>query len=405
MRNSWSFAAVGIGMGVLWLNSPSHAQNAQFQSFFAAVCPTATGSLLSRCQQTPGGLGDLSSDSESSLNPNQLVALNDAALTRAQSKAREVEERLDSQRDGEPAEESAAGWSVFAQARGHFLDREAEGGQRGFEADSYGFHFGADRRVGANGVAGVLFAYDRTDGEFDADAVGVNFLPPRNDGETKVNAYSATAYASLQLSDTVWTEGSIGYGHTDYSLTRRAVFQEATRTIPQTNVSARADTDGHELTAGAALGFDRAIDAAELGAYARANFARSTVSGYRESDGSGLALRVASEDLNSLTSVLGVRGSYSISLGFGVLVPQLRFEWEHEFLNDAQSYASSFVEDGSSQIFTVRSASPDRNTFNGAAALVAILPNGWMPYAEYEGLIGHAYRSQHRVLLGLRKEL
>ena len=137
----------------LLVASAGSAQNAQFQAYFVSVCPTATGALLARCQQTPGGLGDLSSDSESSLNPNQLVALNDAALSRSQSTAREVQERLEAKRDEhQEAAAGGLGWSAYFHARGQFLDRSASATERGFEADAYGFHLGADKRLGASSV-------------------------------------------------------------------------------------------------------------------------------------------------------------------------------------------------------------------------------------------------------------
>jgi outer membrane autotransporter protein len=399
--SSWLIVAAGISLA-----APSTAQNAQFQTFFASVCPTATGTLLTRCQQTPGGLGDLSSDSESSLNPNQLAALNDAALSRAQSTARELQERLEGKREENPeAKLGASGWSAYFHGRGQFLDREPTTRERGFDADNYGFHLGADTRFGERGVAGLLFSYDRTDSEFDRDAAGLNFTPPNDDGTTDVNAYSLTAYGSLQLTPSLWAEGSLGYGYTDYELVRQAVFQESTRTVAQTDVSARADSEGHELMTSAALGFDQSLGAAELGGYARLNYSLSSVDGYRERDSSGLAMRVDGENQDSLTTVAGVRAGYALSAGFGVVVPQVRFEWEHEYLRDARGYDSSFVEDIARQVFTIRSGRPDRDTFNGGAGVLIVLPNGWIPFADYEGLIGHKYQSRHRVLVGVRKEL
>jgi outer membrane autotransporter protein len=331
------------------------------------------------------------------------VALNDAALSRAQSTAREVQERLEGKRD--EGADPAAGWSAYFHGRGQFLDREESLRERGFEADAYGFHLGADKRLSDRAVAGLLLAYDRTDSEFDRDQPAVNFSPPRNDGTTDVNAYSLTAYGSFQLLEAVWAEGSLGYGYTDYELVRRAVFQESTRTAPQTDVQARADSHGHELMTSAAIGFDQAFGGAELGGYARLNYSLSSVSGYRERDSSGLAIRASGERQSSLTTVAGVRAGYSLSASFGVVVPQLRFEWEHEYLRDARGYESRFLEDAAGQVFTVRSGSPDRDTFNAGAGVMLVLPNGWMPFADYEGLIGHRYQSRHRVLLGLRKEL
>ena len=39
------------------------------------------------------------------------------------------------------------------------------------------------------------------------------------------------------------------------------------------------------------------------------------------------------------------------------------------------------------------------------AGLVAVLPGGWMPYLDYQGLFGHDFWDRHRVTGGIRKEL
>ncbi len=42
---------------------------------------------------------------------------------------------------------------------------------------------------------------------------------------------------------------------------------------------------------------------------------------------------------------------------------------------------------------------------NGAAGMVLVLPNGWMPFVDYEGLTSHRLVNRQRVTFGVRKEL
>ena len=72
----------------------AHAANADLQNFFFDACVNPAGLLATRCAQTPGGLGDLSADSESSLNPSQTLSRNDGSLSAAQQRAQAVRDRL-----------------------------------------------------------------------------------------------------------------------------------------------------------------------------------------------------------------------------------------------------------------------------------------------------------------------
>ena len=62
---------LGTAALALLLATSGQAANAPLQDLFFAACVNPQANLAVRCAQTTGGLGDLSSDSESSLNPSQ----------------------------------------------------------------------------------------------------------------------------------------------------------------------------------------------------------------------------------------------------------------------------------------------------------------------------------------------
>ena len=121
----------GLGLAlVLWMGAlPASAQNARFQNFMFSVCTGApTGALTTRCGETPGGGGDISTDSEDSLNPSQTVRLNEAGLERARALSREIQERLESRREGDDSDASQGGSlaeriSFFGTGRLEFVDQ------------------------------------------------------------------------------------------------------------------------------------------------------------------------------------------------------------------------------------------------------------------------------------------
>lgn len=392
-----------------WLPAePASADGDAFQRFFFRVCRTATGALESRCNQTPGGRGALSSESQDSLNPTQVLTLNDSGLARARATSKEVQERLEKRRDeaSQPAETGVTDsrWGFFLNGRGELFDRDRTSRERGYDGFTAGGQLGADYRIGEGSFLGAILAYDRSETEFDRDRPGLNFFPQRNDGESESDHFGITLYGSSNLTEGLYVEGSLGYGYTDIDFDRRAVFQESRQRIPQTNVRGRGDTRSHEWLAGGAVGYDVQLGRLSVGPYARLHYARSHVSGYRERDASGLQMRISGDSQDSLTSVLGGRAGMAFGTSFGVVIPQVRLEWEHEFLRDRKSVATSFPLDSARNVFRVRGDDPDRDTWNAAIGVLLVLPGGWMPFADYEALLGHSFLDRHRVVAGVRKE-
>jgi hypothetical protein len=46
----------------------------------------------------------------------------------------------------------------------------------------------------------------------------------------------------------------------------------------------------------------------------------------------------------------------------------------------------------------------DRDGLNVGFSLVAVLPNGWMPYLDYATLVGYNNLNRQRATLGIRVE-
>ena len=114
--------------------------------------------------------------------------------------------------------------------------------------------------------------------------------------------------------------------------------------------------------------------------------------------------RFNSQHTESLTTDLGVQVSYAISVPFGVLSPILRFEWEHEFLNDSRVITSRNVNDPS-VITRTRTNNPDRDYFNFGAGLSATLKRGIAPFVYYEAVLGRSHFDHHSFTAGIRFEL
>ena len=71
--------------------------------------------------------------------------------------------------------------------------------------------------------------------------------------------------------------------------------------------------------------------------YTRFEYTHLELDGYQESGGGGFAMDVGSQSISSAISTLGTQVSYNSSQPWGILVPFIRVEWEHQYLNNNQN--------------------------------------------------------------------
>ncbi len=111
-------------------------------------------------------------------------------------------------------------------------------------------------------------------------------------------------------------------------------------------------------------------------------------------------------ETDSLESILGAQMSYAWSQSWGVLMPQVRAEWHHEFLNSSRSYDVTFLVDPRSNqhIYRSTTGSPDRDFANIAAGVSAVLKHGMQVFLDYETIIGLSNIETHKFTAGVRVE-
>ncbi len=400
--------------GILLTGTQAHAANAQFQSFFFDVCAAPTGALATRCAETTGALGDLSGDSESSLNPSQNLGYNQPGVGVALARSKQARERGERLRDDEPAEEGGAKMSVgpfslLVNLNGTSLDRHSNPAiapERGFEGDSLSGELGFDYRVSEQGVIGAIAGIENTRIDFDAEAAAVNFTPASHAGRADADNLYLTLFGSWNLGKNGFFELSGGYEKSNGSYQRNSVFQESTRTVAQTDVRVKGDADG-TVTWGsinAGLNFDHGTWS--FGPFAGVTATRAKLDAYSEDDlsGSGLAMSFSGTTRKSMLGHAGVRAGFVRSTGAGVLIPQLRVELQHEFENDPQTVSASFVLDPAGNQYLMTGASGDKDSINAGLSLALVLPNGWMPFFDFSILLENKGLDRQRGTLGLRVE-
>jgi outer membrane autotransporter protein len=197
----------------------------------------------------------------------------------------------------------------------------------------------------------------------------------------------------------MFVDAVAAYTRKDYSFDRRASFARAGFS---TSGSTSGDTDGNEFKLGVNTGYDFLLGRFTVGPRVGVLYRETTIEGYRESGRTGLELSYDNQNIQSLTTIVGVFGSVAISTGFGVIVPQASAEYVHEFLDDQRSVGFRLVQNLSQARFLYQTEPPDRDYFNLGVGMVMVLPNGFQPFVNFRELVGYNDRSSHTVTLGLR---
>lgn len=271
----------------------------------------------------------------------------------------------------------------------------------GFNFDTLGVTTGVDYRFTRSFVLGAAFGYASSSGDY-----------PGSGGALDSDDYSGSIYGTYYPTERLFVDWVAGYGMTDYRVVRNIRYALPALTGGTTAVdqSARASTDGAWYSLGVATGYDANLGAFTFGPLVRVNYSRTRIDGYRETldetrPGFGLGLDIGSQTVESLVSGLGVQASYAISTPLGVLTPQVRFEWRHEFKDDRRSLAARFVNDPSPDgATTIRweTDDPDRDFFDLSVGLSATLRHGLSAFVYYETTLALQGHTAHRVAAGLR---
>ena len=275
-------------------------------------------------------------------------------------------------------------------------DREA-----GFDFDSGGVTAGVDCRLTPNLVLGVAFGYVRTSADFS-----------QSSGKLDSDDFSGSLYGTYYVTDQLYIDGIATIGGTNYSIDRaiRYSIPSPTGGLTTVNQTARADPGALWYAVGVSGGYDFQMSGFTFGPIGRLSYVRTEVDGYREridssTAGSGLALNIEDQTVDSFLTTLGGQASYAISTGFGVLAPTVRVEWNHEFLNDARSIKARFVQDPNPSVpttITWTSDKPDRDFYNVGAGVSATFGHGLSAFVFYETVLDLRDVTAHRVVGGLR---
>ncbi|MEE9423897.1 MAG: autotransporter domain-containing protein [Methylococcales bacterium] len=281
---------------------------------------------------------------------------------------------------------------------GVFIDATANFGETDQTDREDATHFnkeevtlGVDYQFTNQFVTGLAVTYSNANANFQK-SINVS------GGKTAEEGISGSVYSTYYLDD-FYVDGIFTYTKRDYDIERNIV-------IPSQNLRRRAkgDTESDQYAASLGLGYNLQMQGFDLNPFAQVSYTRLEIDGYNESGAGGLNLNIDDQDVESLESVLGARLAYAWSHAYGVLMPQFRAEWHHEFKENSRTINTSFVNDINSNqnVMQIRSDSPDRDFAIIGVGLSGVFQGGLQVFGAFETLLAQRNTSSHKFTAGLR---
>jgi outer membrane lipase/esterase len=204
----------------------------------------------------------------------------------------------------------------------------------------------------------------------------------RNRGSMDVDGYTLSVYSTYYHDENSYLDAIGSVGWSDF--TNRRAFDSGTASIPEVEV--KGDTKGQKYALSIGGGYDFYHKGLSFGPAARLNYINAGIDSYAESSSTGFEFDYDSQDVESLTSMLGGQLSYAISTSNGIFTPQLLFEWAHEYKDNSRFITARFLYDPSSTPlpFNLQTDDPDRDYFNLGVGLSATFAAGKSAFIYYE---------------------
>jgi uncharacterized protein with beta-barrel porin domain len=292
-------------------------------------------------------------------------------------------------------------WGFFANGvitRGEF---DANASRPGFDYDGAAITAGVDYRFSDAFVAGIALGYNSDSSDLDDRA-----------GNLDVDSYGLNGYMTWYRGD-FYLQASLAFQRLAFDLRRNISYTIAntsgtgTTTVDQV---ARASPDGDQTAFDLTLGRDFNSGAFQFSPYLRATWSHLSLDGFSENiddtgaPGFGLATEVDKRSRTNEIGVIGALFSWTSSQNWGVLVPNARLEWSHDFKDNPQIVVSRFLSDPTGTPIVVTDPRLDRNFYNIGFGVNAIWPQGRSGYIAYEYVGGLTGAHLNRFQAGFRLE-
>ena len=269
----------------------------------------------------------------------------------------------------------------------------------GYSFQTNGITAGVDYRYSDSLIFGVTAGYAKYASNLDAGG-----------GNLDTTGWSLSAYSTLYRKNSWYVDGVLTFGHNSFDITRH-IFYSITTNAGTTSIDQKANSrsNGDSFAGAFTMGRDFQKGPWSFGPYLRGTYTRLSFGNANETlvsgvPGSGLGLAIKSRDLISNAVVFGGKVTYATSHDWGVLIPHMQFEWEHEFQNDPNRLEARFLADPTATPILVHGATVDTDFGRLGFGLSFIFTGGRSGFVYYEKTVGRSGITQDNLALGIRLE-
>ena len=286
---------------------------------------------------------------------------------------------------------------IFATGELTFGDKDQSGEIEGYDFDTQGVTIGADWRFTDNLVGGAAVGYSRFNADFDES---INSPDGQN---LDSDAVQFSLFGSYYPTDQLFVDGIASFGWHFYDSERRILVPSAANPATLVETSAEGDFDAIHYGVATNVGYTIRRFGANLTPIARLEYLRAEIDDFTEDSPEAIELTFDDHDADSLTLNLGLEADYPISTGLGIIAPNIRAEYVHDFIGDADGVLVRYAVDPTQlSEFEVSNEDKDQDYGILGAGVAMTLQGGWAAFVDYHTYVGLDNFDIHTVNAGLR---
>ncbi|TIV01520.1 MAG: autotransporter domain-containing protein [Mesorhizobium sp.] len=256
-------------------------------------------------------------------------------------------------------------------------------GDDGYKFQTTGLSAGIDYRLSRAFAIGLGMGYGR-----DASDIGDN--GSRSTG----HAYTAGLYASYHPGQNFFIDGLLGYQWLSF---------DSRRYLTSGGGFVTGDRDGGQWFASVSAGAKYQVQDWQVTPYARLDVARASLDAFTEEGDPSLALHYGEQDIDTTTGNLGLTLAYKYPVSFGVISPQLRLEYQHDFQGDS-AITMNYADMLSGPFYRTSIDGLGRDRFMLGLGMNIQTTQDFAVRLEYRGLFGSDGDTDNGFLVNLGKK-
>lgn len=291
-------------------------------------------------------------------------------------------------------------WGFFASGNIGRGKADAGTANTGYDFDIHGLTVGVDYRKSDRLVLGLALGYNRQGNDLRL-----------GQGALDTQGWTITGYGTWYRDASWYSDFSISLGRNQFDMERAINYTLVTPGGGSTTINqvARASSNGRSFSLSANIGRDFNKGAWTFGPYLRTLYSSDRFDAMTEQliagqPGAGLALVINARESTALSSVLGGKLTRAHSTNWGVIVPHVELEWQHEFRTNPASLEAYFLFDPNRTPFIIAGEPIDKSFMRVGTGLSFLATKGRSGFIYYEKILGKQRISQDGIALGLRFE-